>query len=384
MEHTYPTLSYALENNTFVDIDQQINDDIKNGFPGAGLIIVKNNKIIKQSVYGYKLKYSDSGKLLKNFEPMQADTMFDLASNTKMYATTYAIMHLATIGKINLMNTIDNYLTTDEFGTNNQVPQVINLLKHDAGFDPERLEFRYPIGDKPVYSDIDFILLGKIIEKITKQPLDKYVENTFYKPLGLNHTLYNPLLKGFTKSDCAATEINGNTRGHTISLPNIRTTTIQGEVHDEKAYYKLSGIAGHAGLFSNLHDMAVLTQIMLNKGGYGKYQFWTPEIQGQFTSPNPLDTSFGLGWRRAGEINTRSLSWFSEYASNQAIGHTGWTGTVTLIDPCYDLAIILLTNKKHSDYIDGSFMGDSFATGQYTKIISLIYQNLIKASKLNL
>ena len=391
MPEKYPKLSYALDNSRFKDIDTQINTDINNGFPGAGLIIVKDNKIIKQTVYGYRRKYDDKGLLKNTFDPMQMDTMFDLASNTKMYATVYAIMHLLSLGKIDLMVPIDNYLP--EFKNKTFIPKVINLLRHDAGYPPDiniyiygaihrypqirdiiaKIDLERPIGGKPIYSDIDFILLGMIIEAIVGEPLDAYVETNIYKPLGLNHTVYNPLLKGFNKSDFAATEVNGNTRGNTVTFADIRTFPICGEVHDEKTYYGLGGIAGHAGLFSNLHDMAILTQIMLNNGGYGNHQFWSPEIQKLFTLPNQLDSSFGLGWRRYGD-KTR---WFTKYASNQVIGHSGWTGTATLIDPEYNLAIILLTNKKHSDYIDGKFVGDSFATGKYATIIELIYKNLV-------
>ncbi len=391
MLEKYPTLSYALDNSRFQDIDTQINTDINNGFPGAGLIIVKDNKIIKQTVYGYSHKYDDNGILNHTFDTMQMDTMFDLASNTKMYATVYATMHLLSLGKIDLMYTIDNYLP--QFKNHSQIPKVINLLRHDAGYPPDIDVYKYgaidkypqirdiianikperPIGGTPIYSDIDFILLGMIIEAIIKEPLDAYVETNIYKSLGLSHTLYNPLSKGFNKSDFAATEVHGNTRGGSVLFTGIRTTPICGEVHDEKTYYGLGGVAGHAGLFSNLHNMAVLTQIMLNNGGYGNHQFWRPEIQKLFTTPNQLDSSFGLGWRRYGD----KTQWFTKYASSQAIGHSGWTGTVTIIDPAYNLAIILLTNKKHSEYIDGAFVGDSFATGKYATIIELIYKNLV-------
>ena len=355
------------------------------------MVIVKDNKVIKQSVYGYKRKYDDHGRQKSEFDQIQMDTMFDLASNTKMYATVYSIMHLLNLGKINLMATIDTYIP--EFKKHSQPPKVINLLHHDAGYAPDIDVFKYnasqkypnireiissiapvrPIGGMPIYSDIDFILLGMIIEAIVGEPLDKYVETNIYKLLGLKHTFYNPLSKGFEQSDFAATEVLGNSRGGTISFAGIRSTPICGEVHDEKTYYGLGGVAGHAGLFSNLHDMAILTQIMLNNGGYGNHQFWTPEIQKEFTTPNELDSSFGLGWRRFGD----KTQWFTKYASVEAIGHSGWTGTVTVIDPAYKLAIILLTNKKHSEYVDGKFVGDSFTTGQYTEIIKLIYENLV-------
>ena len=386
-------------------IDEQINADIACGFPGAALLITCKDKIVKKSVYGYKLKYDTQGNLLSHPEQMKQNTLFDLASNTKMYATNYALMHLVSTGKLDLNQKIQFYLPKyagcDINGQSRQTRKVINLLQHDAGYVPDvhffnsdtvpaniysqdqvqtkriietLLPFERSLGGAPQYSDIDFILLGMIIEQISGQTLDKYVAETFYKPLGLLHTLFNPLENKFSPTDCAATEINGNTRGFSISFPNVRRFLIQGEVHDEKSFYSMGGVSGHAGLFSTLDDMAVLTQIMLNQGTYANIQFWTPEVQHLFTAPNKLDISFGLGWRRAGEVALRKLDWFGRFASNRAIGHTGWTGTLTLIDPEYDLAIILLTNKKHSKYNNGIFAGDRFGTGKYTKIVELVYQ----------
>jgi CubicO group peptidase (beta-lactamase class C family) len=322
-----------------------------------------------------------------------------------MYATNYAIMHLVALGKIDLQapikTYIPNYTGCDANGQCRDDRKVIDILRHDAGYTPDpqffnpatigeslysqdrnrtmaliesQLPFERPLGGAPVYSDVDFMLLGMIIEHVTGEQEDTYVENTFYKPLGLTHTMYNPMLKGVDKSSCAATEINGNTRGFTINFPNVRTTPIQCQVHDEKAYYSMGGVSGHAGLFSTLNDMAVLTQIMLNNGGYANHQFWNAAVESEFVAANPLDSSFGLGWRRAGEPSNRSQKWFSPYASDTAVGHTGWVGTVTVIDPTYHLAIVLLTNKRHSPFVNGGFNDDNLATANYTKIITLVYQ----------
>ncbi len=124
------------------------------------------------------------------------------------------------------------------------------------------------------------MILGFIIESVTAMPLDRYVENNIYKPLGLKHTVFNPLVKGFTQQQIAATELNGNTRDGVISFPNIRTCTIWGQVHDEKAWYSMGGVSGHAGLFSNTSDMAVLMQVMLNGGGYGNVKLFDKEPSG--------------------------------------------------------------------------------------------------------
>jgi CubicO group peptidase (beta-lactamase class C family) len=135
----------------------------------------------------------------------------------------------------------------------------------------------------------------------------------------------------------------------------------------------MNGLSGHAGLFSNLHDMAILTQIMLNKGTYGNIQFWSKNVQDLFLIPYALDPTFGLGWR----LNrNKSLSWFGLYASDEAYGHTGWTGTCTVIDPKYSIAITLLTNKRHTPCINGTFDGEKYETGKYGKIMTLVYESM--------
>ncbi len=113
------------------------------------------------------------------------------------------------------------------------------------------------------------MLLGFIIEKITNKRLDQYVKEALYEPLGLKNVTFNPLDNGFKADGIAATELNGNTRDGLITFDNMRTDTIQGTVHDEKAYYAMGGISGHAGLFANASDLAVLVQTVMNRGGYG-------------------------------------------------------------------------------------------------------------------
>ena len=201
-----------------------------------------------------------------------------------------------------------------------------------------------------------------------------------YAPLKLTNTLFNPLKKGFKPQQFAATELSGNTRDGRIKFDNVRTSVLQGQVHDERAYYSLDGVAGHAGLFSNAHDLAVLCQLLLNNGGYGDQQLFSASALAQFLTPQSSDETYGLGFRLAG--NNQARRWhFGPYASAQAYGHTGWTGTVTVIDPAYDLAIVLLTNARHSA-IKGSqkryeFTGKQFETAQYGSVVSLIYEALL-------
>lgn len=384
------------------ELDRFINEEVEKGFPGAVLLILKDGKIIKNTAYGYKLKY-DKDKLLDKFDPMDTDTLFDLASNTKMFATNLAIQKLVSEKKININDLVCKYIPGFTGDTRENI-KIKDLLTHSAGFadsikfylpdNPygeefysldrektlkllEKAPLEYPTGTKTLYSDTDYMILGYIIENITGVKLDEYVEKNIYKPLGLTHTVFNPLDKGFSKEDCAATETMGNTRGGSREFPSVRNYTLQGEVHDEKAFYSMAGVSGHAGLFSTSEDMAVLCQTILNHGGYGNVEITDEDVLDQFTKPSDNDITFGLGWNRAG--NTDKVWQFGPYASNSAIGHTGWTGTLTQIDPEHDMAIILLTNKKHSVCNNGIFEGDAYETGKYGSIISLIYEALLES-----
>lgn len=403
----FPTLkegtpeSAGFSSEKLSEIDDFINKEISEGFPGAVLLIIKDGKIIKNTAYGYSLKY-ENGQLIDELVPMSTSTMFDLASNTKMFATNLAIQKLANEGKLKTSDLVSAYIP-DFKGEGRENIKVSDLMYHSAGFsssirfympdngrgeefystDREKtikilnnMPIDYPTGTKTIYSDTDYMLLGVIIENITGMKLDEYVESSIYAPLGLKNTLYNPLRKGFSKGMFAATEM-GNTRGGARDYPLIRTETVQGEVHDEKAFYCMDGVSGHAGLFSNTHDMAVLCQLVLNGGGYGREQLFTQNDMDYFTAPSQNDITFALGWNRAGTAN--KISQFGAYASNRAIGHTGWTGTLTIIDPEYDLAIVLLTNKKHSECYDGSnFKGDGFETGRYGSIASMVYEAFLE------
>ena len=130
----------------------------------------------------------------------------------------------------------------------------------------------------------------------------------------MKHTVFKPLNKGFKEKDFAATERIGNTRDGLLNFPNMRTYTLQGEVHDENAYYSMGGVSGHAGLFSNTYDLAVLLQVMLNDGGYGDIKLFDKETIDIFTTPSKHKPTFGLGWRINGD---ESMNWM--FGSMQVI-----------------------------------------------------------------
>lgn len=391
----------------FAKVDSLINNDVEQGFPGAVLVVVKDGKIIKNTAYGYARKYADGGELLTMPVSMSTDTLFDLASNTKMFATNFALMQLVSEGKLDVSKSINHYLPNYR-GQGRELRTVKDLLTHNAGYSPQvnffnrdnhlgssfysqnakrtknllltKVPFEVGRTTKRMYSDTDYMLLGMLIEKVTGMDLDKYVEYSIYYPLGLKSTVFNPLQKGFRQNQFAATEIHGNTRGHRIDFDNIRDEVLQGEVHDEKAYHSFAGVAGHAGLFSSAEELAVLTQVLLNGGGYGDKQLFSEKVLSQFIKPDDGNGTYGLGWRRA---NNGDRKWhFGPYASSAAYGHTGWTGTAVVIDPNHDLAIILLTNARHSDIAGDDkhyhFTGKQFETGKYGSVISLVYEAILE------
>ena len=407
-------------------ISRIIEADMRNGFPSAQLAVIKDGKLIYQNAWGSICAYHADGTVRTDSPAVTNDTLFDLASNTKMYAAVYAVQYLMDKGEISLDEKVSD-LIGHEFiddtleipyaacGGNVPGPEVIrewkkritvrNLLMHQAGF-PEsghyhnrkydavhqrlsdetdnvlyvenadrmktlyegicRTPLLYEPGTKTLYSDIDYMLLGLIIEKKTGKDLNTFLSETFWQPIGLKHITYCPLEHGFTKDDCAASELRGNTRDGLISFPHIRTETIHGEVHDEECYYMMDGISGHAGLFANAADLAVLASVMLT-GGYGNSRFFSKDIRDLFISVQAGGSyHYGIGWFRQADDGR---SWyFSRQADSFTAGHQGFTGTLTMIDFKNNLVIAYLTNTINTPVYDPSFLShaDDFAGRWYT------------------
>lgn len=405
----YPTLAYEVASYKplFRKVDRFIRDEVSAGFPGAAIAVVYKGKIIKRTSYGYARKYDSVGSLLTQFEPMTSEHMFDLAGNTNAFSTSLAIMQLVNAGEIDIYKPLQYYIP-EYRGNGREVVLVRDLLSHSSGYAPElkfyrpdneygeyfysqnklktsrllltALPFEFVLGSTQAYSDTNYMLLGLLVERVTGMSLDEYSDNQIYAPLGLKNTLFNPLQAGFSADAFAATEIFGNTRGRNIDFPNVREHVLQGEVHDEKAFYSMQGVSGHAGLFSNTDNLAVLTQLMLNGGGYGDTKLFNQATMSRFLSPANQSNTIGLGWLLASDNDKQTL--FGPYASESAYGHTGWTGTAVVIDPTYDLAIILLTNKRHAQVTpiedDFEFATDTFKTGKYGNIISMVYEAIIE------
>lgn len=415
----YPTLAYDLKlyEPLFQKVDRLINDEVKNGFPGATLAVVYKGKIIKRSSYGYARKYIVNGELLTQTSQiedkqlkaqlMTPEHMFDLYSNTQVFATSLAIMQLVSDGTIDIYKPLQYYIP-EYRGSGREVIRVKDLLAQASGY-ADTLEFYRPdnkygeyfysqnkiktsrllltalpfesvAGSTQQYSETNFMLLGLLVERVSGMPLDEYSQDKIYSPLGLKHTSFNPLKAGFTKDDFAATELFGNTLPGNADFPNVRGNVLQGEVADEKAFYSMQGVSGHAGLFSNIDDLAILSQTLLNGGGYGDVKLFNRATMSKFLSPAGHSNSIGLGWKLANRNANKAL--FSAYASASAYGHEDAAGTAVVIDPAHDLAIVLLTNKRHSEVSivekDTVTAADSFETGRFGSVISMIYEALIE------
>ncbi|UTC65152.1 penicillin binding protein PBP4B [Treponema sp. OMZ 788] len=395
----------------FQIIDDIMKAETENGFPSAQIVVVKDGKMIKNSAYGYISTVDEFGYPLINKKPITDETLFDLASNTKMYTVNFALQKLLSENKISIYDKISSFFPEFKdkkralFKGKKEIT-VEDLLKHQAGF-PAGAQYYvnkkitqkkkndkrqnkeivlelicntpliYSPRTEVLYSDIDYILLGLIIEKVTGMPLDKYTEENIYKPLNLSSVCYEPLKKGFTKEDITATEIHAPKRTRDKKFQHLKYLPVHGTVHDPEAYNSMNQVSGHAGLFANAKSIAVLAQVMLNGGGYGNIKLFDSSVLNLFTSQGNFFSQAGLGWRRQGLNN--SYAWaFSQLASPNTIGHTGWTGTLTVIDPKEDLIIIIFTSAKNTPALfgknlRGKYEGDFYLAKNYGALTTLIY-----------
>ena len=310
-------------------------------FPGAQVLVGRNGAIVFNKAFG-TLEYGAKSPAVN------AATIYDLASLTKVIATTSAVMRLYDEGKLRLDDRLVDILPQcDNHGK--QRITIRNLLLHNGGLPPfKRLyltcttarqaldsvyqtEMIYPTGDSTVYSDFDFILLGKIIEKITGVSLDRYVDSVFFGPLGMTRTMYRPPMSMW--DNVAPSELD------TI----VRKGIVRGTVHDENAYL-LGGVSGHAGLFSTASDLAILVQMLMNGGTYGHREYLRPETVKLFTTRQAGADTRALGW------DTKTMNGYSSAGSlfsGISFGHTGFTGTSVWADPTKNLFVIFLTNRVY-------------------------------------
>ncbi|HEX8696918.1 MAG TPA: serine hydrolase [Longimicrobium sp.] len=270
-------------------------------------------------------------------------TIFDLASLTKVVATTTAAMMLEEWGMLGLDQRVAYYLP----GLADSAKQAITvrqIFTHSGGFEafaPLHQRFRgreqylqqisarplrYAPGTQTVYSDWDLVLAGLVIERITGQPLDEWTQARVFRPLGMRDTGYRP--PPSLRPRIAATEVD-----------SARGGKIWGEVHDPNAW-ALGGVAGHAGLFSSARDLAVFAQMLLNGGEYGGVRIVRPQTLARWTAPQGPRSSRALGWD-----TPSGQSSAGHYFGPRSFGHTGYTGTSLWVDPERGLFVVLLTNR---------------------------------------
>jgi uncharacterized protein YbbC (DUF1343 family)/CubicO group peptidase (beta-lactamase class C family) len=330
-------------------VDQQMERAVQDGLiPGAVVVIGHNAQIVYQKAYG-------SRALIPRREPMTLDTIFDAASLTKVIATTPSIMRLFEQGQIRLNDPVTKYLP--EFQGGHSEITIRNLMTHFSGLRPDldlkpawsgyETGIQRALADKPagppgvrfVYSDINFILLGEIVHRLSGKMLNEYASENFYQPLGMRETMFLP--PASLRPRIAPTEINPATG-----------QPLRGEVHDDTARY-MGGVAGHAGVFTTAADLAKFAQMMLDGGqvkgdkgeGSGVRLFSTATVE-KFTSPaSPPDQPIlrGLGW----DIDSTYSSNRGELFPIGSYGHTGFTGTSVWIDPFSQSYLIILTNVVH-------------------------------------
>ncbi len=324
-------------------IDSFLRQAIEEGvFPGAVLGIVNANGVLYKEAFGYR-------QLEPEKQEMTLDTIFDLASLTKVVATTTSIMQLLEQGKLNLWDSLVKFYP--EVSLEKSEITVFHLMTHTSGFQAivqlwdsglsyaEKIEYilnlplEYKTGSQVVYSDPNYILLGDLVRKISGLGLDEYVEQNISKPLMLTSTTFNPLKKLPANRKLAATE-----------MCSWRGRIVRGEVHDENAA-SFDGVSGHAGLFSNVDDLCIFLQMLLNKGTYKEERVLLPQtvqlIRKDWTFN--LNQHRGLGW----DLIKNPFSSGGVLLSEEAFGHTGFTGTSLWVDPTMKIGVILLSNRVH-------------------------------------
>jgi len=313
-------------------------------WPGGVLLAAKGGNIFYHQGHGFHT-YDRN-------HPVRSSDIFDLASITKVIATTSAIMRLVDQNKINIDKPVVTYLPDFEGKKKKHKKQkstitVKDLLSHSSGLPAFKqyyqmkksrdliLESIYNtepirmIGDTLIYSDVGAIMLGELVEKVSGLSLNKFTDSLVFEPLGMTTTFFNPPKEKIHRIVPTEIDPNGN--------------LIHGYVHDENAH-SLGGVAGHAGLFSTAKDLAIFSQMMLNKGIYGWKRIFRQNTVKLFTTRANIipENSRCLGWDSPSGASSGGV-----YLSDASFGHGGFTGTTLWIDPENEIIVILLTNAVH-------------------------------------
>jgi CubicO group peptidase (beta-lactamase class C family) len=304
--------------------------------PGATIAVARRGKLVLLKAYG-RNDWAPGA-------PKTADsTMYDMASLTKVVATTTAAMILEEEGKLDIERTVASYLPEYDVPDKHTIT-VRMLLTHTSGIHSNHPLWKeakgreqylkgmvaFPLAREPgsaaEYTDWNMVLMQFIIERITGQTLDQFVEARVFGPLGMRDTRYNP--PESMKPRIAPTETE-----------DFRGGQVWGVVHDETAWV-LGGVSGNAGLFSSARDLAVFVQMLLNGGSYGTTQILKPSTVARWTARQRPDASRALGWDTPSPNSSAG-----RFFSPRSFGHTGFTGTSIWADPERELLVVLLTNR---------------------------------------
>jgi uncharacterized protein YbbC (DUF1343 family) len=334
-------------------IEPLVRQDIEQKrLPGAVILIGVGDRVVYQRAIGHRA-------LVPASEPMSVDTIFDLASLTKIVATTTSVMMLIEDGKVRLVDRVSTFIPGFERYGKADIT-VRHLLTHVSGLRPDvdlgdmwtgedtaiKLAIEEvptsPPGTRFVYSDINFFLLGEIVERVSGERLDQFAQKRVFTRLGMKDTMFNP--PAMLTPRIAPTE-SCTPFGWPCEGPNMKM--LRGVVHDPTAR-RMNGVAGHAGLFGTAADLAIFCRMVLNGGSYRGVRVLAPLTVAKMTTPVPA----------AEDRNVRALGWDvdSSFSSNRgellpigSFGHTGFTGTSIWIDPATKMFVVFLSNRVHPE-----------------------------------
>lgn len=369
----------GLDSNCFHQIDSIAYSGIEHhAYPGCRILVAKNGRVVYDRAYGNLTYDSDA-------QPVELNTIYDLASLTKVMATNFAVMKLVDAGKVKLDDPLSRYLpylkrTNKKNITIRQALSHIARLKafdnywvnaqHEA--DPrqyvldEIAKSKLTEKNTYLYSDFGFILLADLVEHVSGQSIDLFMQEHFYGPMGLEHTSFNPLLHGFAIDSIAPTEQDDA----------YRHRLVRGTVHDQNADV-MGGVSGHAGLFSTAGDLYQLCSLMLSDGMYGGQQYLSKSVIDTFNCR--YYTRYGnrraLGYDKP-LIHSKSTHVAPE-ATQSSFGHTGFTGTMVWVDPDYELVYIFLSNRVHPSATPNKLANMNIRTA----IQSLVYKSFLNIPK---
>src|SRR5438552_337954 len=353
--HAQELAKTAEPSDAFAPIAALVSEAIgRHELPGAVVLVGLDDRVMYQAAFGNRA-------VQPAIEPMTEDTIFDIASLTKVVATTTSVMQLVEQGRIRLNDPVARFIPG--FGRNGKDRITIReLLTHTSGLRPDlELEVEFtgtdeairrasdetptaPPGEHFVYSDINFFLLGEIVGRVSGERLDRYAKGHIFDPLGMSETTFLP--PDSWRSRIAPTE-----RCRPLTWPCIAGDAavpfLRGIVHDPTAR-RMGGVAGHAGLFSTGSDLARFCRMLLNGGRLGAARILSPltvERMTQPSTPPGMREVRGLGW----DIDTTYSANRGDLFSTGSYGHTGFTGTSLWLDPKTDSYVIFLSNRVHPD-----------------------------------